>query len=210
MANNESNNNVSKKAAMDLMPTAYSVNGLSPVSSKFRLTPDQLKKEILTIAKTFIPDFTDCTLAHSRSGMLVAYLWLPQNSNHLADQIGNDNSVVITKPIFRFSNDIKEFMDKFCRKENKRTFNEDRPSGGVPKVALEVEIIKFMYILFDTNGYQFSKVSGSKATRTDIKLEANFNSDGNKMGAFAYLTVEKFLPNNFVRKEPVPRKSYNV
>lgn len=206
----EYNEKAPKVEVKNLMPTAFTISGLAPTSSTFRLTPDQLKRETLAIAKTFLSDFTDCTLDHSNNGMLVAYLWLPQDSKHLTEQVGADSGTIIKKPIFRYSNEIREFMDKFCRKDNKRTFNEDRPSGGIPKVALEVDLMRFMEILFDTNGYQYSKVSNSRATRTSLMLRANFTKDGNKFGTFSYLTVEKSLQNNFVKTEPTPRKSYKL
>ncbi len=193
----------------NILPTAYNIAGLAPTASIFRLTSDQIKREVLAIARTFIPEFTDCTLEfNNKTGMVYTYLWLPNNSSHLRDTSTMDGNSAIKKPIFRYSNEIKEFMGKFCRKDNQRTFNDE---NGMGKAAVEVEIIRFMQIIFDNDGSQYTKQFGGRKIRTDISLTANFRKgDNNRFGAFTFLQIEKKVQSELTQLEPKPKKSYSI
>ncbi len=211
--NNQRTTNVTDASRMDMvkniLPTAYNIAGLAPTGSVFKLNQDQLKKEILTVAKTFIPEFTDCTLEfNNKNGIIYAYVWLLSDSKHLRDSSPMEGNSAIRKPIYRFSKEIKEFMGKFCRKGNERTFSDDRGPG---KVAIEVEIIRFMQIIFDTDGSQYSKTFSARRMRTEIALTANFRKGSNgRMGAFTFLQIEKRLQSEVSQMEPKPKRSYNI
>jgi len=217
--NNGENKNVSQDSAVpetdkyanfrNILPTAFNIAGLAPTASVFRLTSDQIKREVLAVARTFIGEFTDCTLEfNNKTGAVYTYLWLPNNSTHLRDTSTMDGNSAIKKPIFRYSNDIKEFMAKFCRKDNQRTFNDE---NGMGKAAIEVEIIRFMQIIFDNDGSQYNKQFGGRKMRTDISLTANFRKgDNNKFGAFTFLQIEKKVQSELTQLEPKPKKSYSI
>lgn len=192
-----------------IIPTAYNNAGFSPITSIFRLTMDQVRKEILSVAKGFINEFTDCTIeVNHRNGMLFAYLWLPNNSKHLRDESTMGGNSVIKKPIFRYSPEFKEFMGKFCHQRNQRTFNAE---NGLGKVAIEVEIIKFMHIIFDRDGYQYAKAYNTKPVRTDLSLTASFHKSNNKgYGDFKFLQIEKRVKSEVASMELRPKKSYSL
>lgn len=211
MAKDNSNNtqrNEEQREEAHMMITSFNSGGFAPVASTFQLTPNQLKAEILAIAQSFISDFTDCTIDTNRNtGTVYAYVWIANNSEHVRDNSTMDANSAIKKPIPRYSKEFKEFMDKFCRGD-KRTYPDDR---GLGKLALDVDILRFINIIFDRYGNEYSKKYGGRPQKTEVGITAHFGkSENGKFGNLRYISIQKSTYNSNRSTEPRPKKSLGL
>lgn len=191
--------------------TAYNTAGFAPVASTFKLTEPQIKTQVLNVAQGFISEIKMVTLdVNNKNGTVCAAVWLPKDSSHLRDtSTMNDNSA-IKKPIMRYSKELKEFMDKFCFNDQKRTFSDE---GGLPLVCIFVQLDRFFKIIFDDNGNEFRRKFGATGNlNTKLDLSAHFGpmgSDG-RYGKFQYIRVKKYSTSDLNQLEPRARRSFNA
>ena len=193
-----------------IAPTAYSISGYAPTESSWKLTLDQICQIIKRQTKAYIPDVSDVTIdINHKSGSIYAYVWLPKNSKFICNKELEGNDSAISKTMTKFSPEIKEYMDKFCLKENKRIFQEEK---NLPLAGILVQIERFMKIEFDENGFEYGKLFGEKyKKRATISLTCNFTKgDDNRFGKFSYLQVDKSLKGIGDVSAPKPRRSYNA
>jgi len=192
-----------------LAPPSYSVSGYLPTSATWKLTPEQVKSIIMRIAKSFISDVKEVTLeVNHKNGNVSALVWIPNDSKHLRDNTTMSDISAIKRPIIRYSAEIREFMDKFCADDKKRTLNEE---SGLPIVGIEVLIERFLKIEFDESGEQFAREFGGNKIRTKLSLYARFSKGENSdFGKLRYIQVEKHIKSDLDKFEPKPKKSYNV
>lgn len=193
--------------------TGYSVSGYLPVSSEWKLTESQIKDIIMKITKGYLDDAKAVSLmVDHRSGAIYAYVTIPANSKHITSHKLNNSDSAIKKTMKEFSPQMKEFMDKFCDKNNKRLFPGERDNS---MFGIQVEIPKFMRIEFDENGYEYGKLIGDRfKRRTKIKLYPNFlrPKDGvnGNYGAFNFMRVIKTIEGNVDKDDWKPKRSYNI
>lgn len=202
--------NRGNKRVFPIPVTAFNSAGFAPVSSTYKLTEDQIKKEVLAVAKRYISDFKTATLEFNyKNGAVISFVWLNSNSEHLRDSSTMSEKSAIRKPITRYSKELKEFMDKFCLKDNRRIFPDERGSGVV---GIVVDLRKIFRILFDDEGFQYSKENGNPTrTKSFIKLTANYHKGDNyRFGRFKYLEIEKSLASALAQGEPKATRSYKV
>ena len=111
--------------------------------------------------------------------------------------------------MIKFSPALKEYMDKFCDKDKRRIFNEER---NLPLAGIEVRIDAFMRIEFDENGYQFGVTFGENYKRkTIIELTSNFSKgDDGRFGKLMYIQVKKCVKDRLRTATPKPKRSFNA
>lgn len=211
MANNQFN--LSQEQARVLInsaPTTFNLATFTPTASTFKLTEEVLKKELFACAKTYISDFTTLTLEVNRkTGAITAYVWLSKNSSHLQDNATNSERSAIRKPIIRYSKEIKEFMDKFCDSDKRRTFIDENSNE---LVGIEIRIDLMLRVIFDESGAAYQEKYGTRNRfRTKIELTAFFKkSDESNFGKLNYVKVEKKLASDVLQHDPKPRKSHRI
>lgn len=216
MANNGNGaNNVNltpqlQEQLVKIAGTVYSVNGYAPSKSGWDLTPDQICSIIKHWTRGYLKDVSDVTLdINHKTGAIYAFVWIPSNSNHICNRELEGNNSAINRSLTKFSSELKEFMDKFCSKEDRRIISEER---NLPLAGIRVQIDRFIKLEFDENSYEFGKLFGEKYKRkTKIKLTCNFQkaTDG-KFGKLLHVEVIKMVKSNFNNWSPKPKRSYNA
>lgn len=190
--------------------TTFNVGGFAPSASVFRLVPEQLKSQLLTCARTFIKDAKTVTLeVDYKHGSVGAFVWLPENSPNIQDVSTMSENSAVRKAIHRYSQALKEFMDRFSPEDSKRPFKDE---NGMKLVGIPVMIEKMLYIIFDKNGNQFRNTYGTQnEIRTKIRLSATFSksddNDHRAYGKLRYVEVYKGLDNDVIQREPRAQKS---
>ena len=195
---------------MKIGGTSYSISGYPPVSSTWKLTQDQICSIIKKHTKVWLNDVADVTLdINHKTGAIYAYVWIPKSSNHICDNDLNTGNSAINRTMMKFSSQLKEYMEKFCAKDRRRVFSEEK---NLPLAGIEVRIEAFMKIEFDENGYEYGKQFGeANKKKTQILLTCNFaKDDDGRFGKLMYLKVEKTLKSVYNSMSPRPKKSYNA
>lgn len=203
MADNQNTGVVTKKD-MTAQTTSYNMAGIAPVESIFKMDADELAKAILTICKAYVDDIESVTFETTGSGKVHTIAWIPRNSKHLTDNTITRGDSLITRPVTRYSPEIKEFMNLFCpEKMKKGTFDAD---GGVALRGTVLDLDKFLTIIFDRDGSELAKVSGSnRRVRCELRCDWGFHrANGNPFHSVSYLTVHKWISSPFIRKQPRP------
>ena len=189
---------------------SYNPAGFLPSAVTYRVTLSQLKPVALKFIKEFLDEVENVTfITNPKSGEISTFVWLPVDSKHLRDNSTMKDNSAIKMPIIRYSNDLKEFMDRFCHNDQKRTINEE---GGMRLAGIQIDLARVAKIMFDENGIKFNKdFSGSKVP-TSIRLTANFEkgTDGHNFGKLRYLEVTKSTRTGLEEAEPRPKKSFKA
>ena len=190
--------------------TAYSISGYPPVGSQWKLTHDQICSIIKNHTKAWLDDVRDVTLdINHKNGALYAYVWIPNDSKHITDTSLSSGNSAINRTMTKYSSQMKEYMEKFCAKDRRRIFKEER---NLPVCGLEVMIDKFMKIEFDESGYEYGQQFGeANKKKTTIFLTCNYSKDDDgHFGKLLYLQVDKSLKSAYNSMAPRPKKSYNA
>lgn len=205
------NTNLSKEQAGSLVEkavTSFNTAGFTPVASIFRLSPDQLKTKLLEVCKTFIKDARMVTLdIDNKRGTIGAFLWLPDDSSNIRDTSTMAGNSVVRKAIYRYSPELKQFMDRFSPSDSKRLFAEE---NSMHLVGLPIMIDRLMFIIFDSNGERYNKEYGlAVKAKTRIRLCATFGrGDEHTYGKLKYVEVRKEINSDLFQREPRAKKSY--
>lgn len=189
----------------------YTLHGYQSVSAEWDLTIDQIQEIITKITRGYLDDLQTVTIeVDHRRGALYAYVWIPKDSKNITDNSLKGGNSSVNRSMTQFSKQIREFMDKFCLKENKRLL----PAGNDNTVkGIEVAIERFMKVEFDENGFEYGKLIGQNFKRkTKLTLVPHFvDGDGDqRFGKLQYLEVSKRVKTNFDTKNPKPRRSFNA
>ena len=190
--------------------TSYSLSGYAPTKSGWELTAEQICNIIESHTKAWLPDVTDVTLdINHKTGSIYAFVWIPSKSKNLCNNELNSGNSAINRTLQSFSPQLREFMDKFCAKGDKRIFGED---SNQPKSGMRVMIDRFMKLEFDESGYEFGKKFGDAyKKKTRIELTPHYSEgDNSRYGKLNYLEVTKSVRNNFNTAKPRPKRSYNA
>lgn len=189
----------------------YTLHGYQSVSAEWDLTIDQIQEIITKITKGYLEDLQTVTIEiDHRRGALYAYVWIPKDSKNITDNTLKSGNSSVSRSMISFSKNIREFMDKFCLKENKRLL----PAGNDNTVkGIEVAIERFMKVEFDETGFEYGKqISQGFKRKTKLTLIPHFvDGDGDqRFGKLQYLEVSKRVKTNFDTKNPRPRRSFNA
>ena len=193
-----------KEYLIKLSATSYTVTGLSPNESKFYLTEAQISKILMNTASTFLKEIEECNFViNKRTGDMTGFVWIKENSPDINDSDLRKNDSALNRNVRKYSQGLKEFMDKFCRKNEKRPVDAtDSRFVGIPvnlQVVLDLE--------FDVRGIQYGNKFGDKyRRRTNLNYNAIFEGD-----KFTCLEVTKKLPDQIRGPRNLrAKRSYNA
>lgn len=196
MAQNQNNPAPSTPVAKMPFPVvAYNRIGIMPEAARYVIQSDVLCANILAMAREMVPDFTECSIVGSEDKKIrpSVYLFLPKNSDAISDStLMNDENTIITQPIARLSNNMKELIHRFSHEEESRAVMNTTTDGfKCVKLDLAEIVIKF----FDENGDAYRKNIGDKgAMRTTITLDVGrWAKDGKRVET---IVVTKSITNN--------------
>lgn len=192
--------------------TGYTLHGYAPVSSVFYFTIDQLKTIVDQNTRPYLDDLDSVSIQpNPRNGKISAYIWLPKNSHNLTNNELNASNSAIKKSLTIYSQQLKEYMDKFCYPDTKRLLPEEsnkRVSG------IEICLNNILNVELDVTGAGYGRrVGRDYAKKCTLKMHSVWHSGERKYEKFRYLFVEKVLAdsekfNN--TKDYRPKKSYNA
>lgn len=189
--------------------TSYNIGGFTPVMSVFRLVPDQLKKILFECTKSFLSDVRMVTLdIDYTKGIIGAFAWIPDDSDSIRDTSTLSDKSAIRKPIYRYSQQLREFMDRFCPNDSKRIFKDE---NNMHLMGIPILVDRMLMIVFDANGDKFAKEYDMRdPVKTRIRLLATFakGDDTTTYGKFRYLEVQKAIKSDLLQREPKAKKSY--
>ena len=188
----------------------YSQSGYAPCEVKWELTPEQIIDIVKKQSKAFIDDIDKVKLdINNRKGCIAAFVWVAKNSRHSCNNDLKSSNSAINRSMMRYSDDIKEFMSKFCYQNEKRVISADQ---GVPLVGIRVAIERFMRIEFDESGSQYASKYGAKNQgKAELTLTSIFDKgDDGRFGKLQCIVVSKKLKNRFSGYKPRPKKSFNA
>jgi hypothetical protein len=209
--NNQSSNNPgSRDLLTKFAAITYNAAGFLPSKVTFNVTLSQLKPIVLKSVQEFVDEIQNVTfITNSKSGEIATFVWLPSDSKHLRDTSTLKDNSAIKLPITRYSSELKEFMERFCHPENKRTINEE---GGMRLAGIQIDLARVMRIIFDEQGTKFSKDFNYPKVYTNIRLTANFDkgSDGHNFGKLRYIEITKSTKSAIEEAEPKPKKSFKA
>jgi len=204
------NTNLTKEQAGGLVEkavTSYNTAGFSPVASVFRLSPEQLKVQLLRCAQVFIKDAKMVTLdIDNKHGTVGAFLWLPDDSPNIRDTSTLKENSAVKKAIYRYSPELKQFMDRFSPDDSKRLFADE---NSMHLVGLPIQIERLLFIIFDSRGERYNKEYGlAVKAKTRIRLFANFgHGDDHTYGKLRYIEATKSIDSDIFQKEPRAKRS---
>ncbi len=190
--------------------TGFCTMGFTPVAAKFKLTESQLTEIIKNITAEFLSDVQTVTLDIDRNrGKITAFVWLPNRSPHVCDDSLAKSEFMPDKLILRYSKELKEYMEKFCDPNSRRT---ESAADNLPVVGIRVMIDRFLDIVFDKYGTEYSRRYGVQQVKTNLWFKPVFSksNDDRPFGKFKYLEIDKCLATDRDMSIPRPRKSFNI
>lgn len=200
-----------KEQLIRMAATSHNLWGLPPSASEWTLTESQLRDIIKMQATAYLDDITDITMeGNPRSGMIDTYVWIPSNSHHVVDNSLKSNGSIIAKPMRVYSKEMKEFMDKYCFKNEKRLFNDENRSA---KSGVRINLETVLKIFFDERGQNYEKVLGTRDRRNKkVTFRSILRENDNRRGYLDVigLHVRKAYVSRDNGDRPVAKKSYNA
>lgn len=200
-----------KQQLIRMAATSHNLWGLPPSASEWTLTESQIRDIVKQQASAFLDDITDITLqGNVRTGMIETYVWIPSNSHNVVDNSLKNNGSVIAKPMRVYSKEMKEFMDKYCYKNEKRLFSDEKRS---PKSGVKINLETVLKIFFDERGQNYEQVFGSRDRRAKkVTFRSILRENDSHRGYHDVigLHVRKAYVSRDNGDAPVAKKSYNA
>ena len=197
-----------KDYVKNIMAGAHTLSGFVPTKVEWTLTEGQICKMIKQHASAFIKDIVTVTLiVNKRTGDMTGFIWMYKNSPDLNDPELRKGESALGRSITRLAPNVKEFMEKYSRKNEKRLV-ESQVGRRSDIVAIAIDVQNVLDIEFDTRGLNFETTFGSRPKR---RIETNYIPNF-KNGKFATVTVLKQPPNQTRdwSDVAVPKMSYNA
>ena len=224
-SNGGSNDEKLIQAAKALIPTsitAFTLSGFTPAESVYQLSAAQVKEMIKKIAESYLDDITGVDLEMStvpggdgkkRQWEPIAYIGLPRDSKHVISKSGNrEESAIRNRTIVNYSQELKEFLDKFCDKEFRKTIPNREGT-----LSIRCRLTEFIAIEFDEKGIEYKKLIPADmqkwSRKADFMVKPYFNQpkdNGGEPGNLKYIEVKKFFRNVKYQRNLLPKKSYNI
>jgi hypothetical protein len=190
---------------------SYNDGGHIPVGHIWHFTPDYVKKEALKHCQNEIRDFKEVTLYFDRNtGRISVCAWLPWNSEHLIDKsVDRDHDVKLgSKYIKRQSEDLRQFMNRYCRNEQRRIGDDE---GNSRLKGIEIDVSKILHVMIDGSGQQYRNAF-DKTYNTNAKVEycpMCEESNDKRYGKLVFIEVTKKV-KSAINREPKLKRSFNI
>lgn len=210
MANNNNGNggvqmeNVSKKKfpygmkdveelrKIPMPPVCFNLLGYQPDSARFTVTPKDVEDFTKEICKDFFGTGSNgihsLELDSDRSTGVNMFIWFRWDSPHIVDTtLLNDEKAAINKPVPRLSKEAKQFMELYCREENRRLYGEGDGRGERTFKCMKVDVFKLFCAMFDSRGRWYDAVyenTNSRPIRSTIIVNAVWDPKSNRVFKF--------------------------
>lgn len=203
MGNHNNPNNSNRKDQNAVAAIAVTMSGRAPSTVIWQYTETDICEDVKTLLTPLVPDIKDVTVEQVDKDRLMAYAWLPSNSEHVVDK-GTKNSV-INRPIHSYSKELKELMDKYSPKDGKRLVADETSRGQL--LGIPIDLYAAFRVLMDVDG-KYAQEQTDHSVKARLELTANFRKadDDDKRGRLAYLEVKKTTKHAASRK-PRPVRS---
>ena len=204
MANNENGNVVNGKKKgpigmrdieelrkIQIPPVCFNLLGCEPDRTRFIITVDDLEKFTKDICKDFFGSGSDgvysVELDSDRATGVNMFIWFRWDSAHIVDtSLLNDDKAAINKTVPRLSKEAKQFMELYCREENRRIYGEGDGRGERTFKCMKVDVFKLFCAIFDTRGRWYEAVYGNngRPPRSVIIVNAVWDQKTNRVTRF--------------------------
>ena len=202
----QNNPNPNKRDQNPVSAIAVTMSGRAPSSVIWQYTESDICEDVMNLLKSLVPDIKDVTVEPVNKDMLMAYAWIPSNSDHVIDK-GTKNTV-INRPIHQYSKELKELMDKYSPKDCKRLVADETSRGQL--LGIPINLYTVFCVLMDADGKYAQEQVGS-SVKSKITLTATFRKtdDDDKRGRLQYLEIAKSTKHAASRKpRPVRNMRY--
>lgn len=188
--------------------------GLIPVAGIFICPID----ELINFTKGLCADFFGPNGINSidldadlRAETVNMYVWFRWDSKHIVDNsLANDPNAVINKAVPRWSKELKQFMEAFCREENRKVVNEGDGRGDRTFKCIKVDVYKIFCAMFDRNGKSYNEVYyGGKGKDVQCPVYVNTQWDENT-GRVKFFSIKKEEGRNCHRKPIIPKAAFRA
>lgn len=202
----QNNPNPNKRDQNPVSAIAVTMSGRAPSSVIWQYTESDICEDVMNLLKSHVSDIKDVTVEPVNKDMLMAYAWIPSNSDHVIDK-GTKNTV-INRPIHQYSKELKELMDKYSPKDCKRLVADETSRGQL--LGIPINLYTVFCVLMDADGKYAQEQVGS-SVKSKITLTATFRKtdDDDKRGRLQYLEIAKSTKHAASRKpRPVRNMRY--
>ena len=198
-SNQNQNVEINKIAA-----AAVTMTGRVPTDIVWRFTPADVKKDILLIVNPVFGNLTvdDIGLYLTENGDRVgAMVKIPKDSRHIQDKSSKD--LIINKPVYNYSGELKELMDRFCPKNAKKLI----PDADNRYFDIPLDLERIYTVVIDKSG-EYAKNMLKNEQPLKCNLQISVLRDRNDPKRIKMLEVTKST-KSLSRKEPRPTKNFN-
>lgn len=194
------NNELAKVAAL-----AVTTTGRSPSAATWEYTVDQLEDDIMNLVKSLVPAIQNVTIeASTHTGAVMAFAWLPANSEHLVD---NQMKGMIGKPIQSYSKEVKEILEKYAPKDTKNVISPQKGTGN-NLAGIPLDLRRVLGVLMDESGTYCKNTYGT-SVKSRLELRAIFREGNDKEKRLLGIAVTKNTTvNTHRRPKPNPNFRY--
>ena len=202
----QNNPNPNKRDQNPVAAIAVTMSGRAPSTVVWQYTETDICEDVMNLLKPLVADIKDVTVEPKGKDEIMAYAWLPSNSDHVIDK-GTKNSV-INRPIHSYSKELKELMDKYSPKDAKRLVADETSRGQL--LGIPIDLYSAFRVLMDIEGkYAQDQVGESVKSRLQLTAIYRRGEDDEKRGRLAYLEVAKTTKHAASRKpRPVRNMRY--
>lgn len=171
-------NDIEEMKKQKIPAVAFNVLNIEPCAALYRISPDT----VVSFMKSICDDFfgkngyymVDIDY-NMRAGTVDMWVWFRWNSPHLVDNsLVDDENSMINRPIPAISADVKEFMNLYCRNEDRHIFEEGDGRGDRQYKGIKVDMFRVFCAMFDQKGSWYNTIH---------------NSDSNKKPPFSVVNV---------------------
>lgn len=202
----QNNPNPNKKDQSPVSAIAVTMSGRAPSTVLWQYTETDICEDVMNLLKPLVGDIKDVTVEPKGKDEIMAYAWLPSNSEHVIDK--STKNSVINRPIHSYSKELKELMDKYSPKDAKRLVADETSRGQL--LGIPIDLYSAFRVIMDVEGkYAQDQVGNSVKSRLQLTAIYRRGDDDEKRGRLAYLEVAKTTKHAASRKpKPVRNMRY--
>ena len=178
---------------MPIPVVCFNLLGLDSDSARFTMTSDDLVRFTKDICNDFFGKngVHDVEFDSDRRTGVNMFVWFKWDSPHIVDtSLLNDDKAAVNKPVPRLSKEVKQFMELYCREENRRLYGEgDNRYGYQSFKCLKLDVFKLFCAIFDSRGRWYNAVyegntRNGNPPRSVIIVNAMWEPDSNRINKF--------------------------
>lgn len=177
---------------------AFNVMGIEPTSVQFIVSTNEVENFVKGICNdTFGQNEINSVeidsmlrgKGDSAHGQVELFVWFRADSRHLVDKtLVDDSNAIIHDYIPRYSDQLKQFMKRYCREENQRVYSEGDGRGRRMYQCLKLDLGRIFGEMFDRHGkwynYVYSENGEARRRESIINVQAVWDENSRKVKRF--------------------------